>query len=326
MRILAGDIGGTNTRLQLVDNAGATPAVIASRSYPSQAYADLESAIGDFLAHHPHPKIDSACLAVAGPVQVSEAGQSARLTNLPWQLNSVSLSQKLGIPRLRLLNDFQATAYGIAGLQQAELVTLQEGSRKAKAPCLVLGAGTGLGVCQLIWQGDFYEAIPGEGGHLAFAPTSELEDELLHFMRLELGRVSCERLLSGSGISAIYRFLLHREAIGDDALLHGPDPAAAISAAALNGSSRRAEHALEIFCAIYGAVAGDLALINLAHGGVYIAGGIAPRILPLLQQGGFLHAFHAKGRMRPLSESMPVQVVTNTDVGLLGAALAGGRL
>jgi glucokinase len=331
VRILAGDIGGTKTLLQLADVEPATACctVRAERRFDSSAYPSLAPMAREFLAGEAAENVVSACFGVAGPVVDEGIRQHAGLTNLPWRLDSQELSSELAIPRVRLINDFQAIGYGIDGLQPSQLETVQERPRLAKGPRLVLGAGTGLGVAQMFRCAGHHEVYPTEAGHIAFAPCNDEQTELLGYLRREYGRVSCERLLSGAGIEAIYRFVTESgpaDPSRRERVLSAPDPAAAISVGALDGTDPEAVKSLELFASIYGGVAGDLALVTLATGGVYLAGGIAPKILPFINSERFREAFNDKGRMAPLTLAMSVQVITEPKVGLLGAALAAARL
>lgn len=330
-QVLAGDIGGTKTLLRLAAFDGTAPGgtTLAEQRFDSSAYADLAPMVEDFLGRDDAANLTAACFGVAGPVEGNAVHQYARLTNLPWQLDSERLAQRLGLPRVRLINDFQAVGYGIEALDAADLTTLQRAPARPRAPRVVIGAGTGLGVGLLFWDTDHYEAYPTEGGHAHFAAVDEEQAALLAHLRRQFGRVSYERLLSGPGLEAIYRFLAERtpdHSPADDPILLHEDPAAAVSARAAAAPNSLAARALELFVAIYGAAAGDLALTCLAYGGVYVAGGIAPKIIERLRGGTFMRAFHDKGRMRALVEDMPVHVVLNAKVGLLGAALAGSRL
>jgi glucokinase len=326
MRVLAGDIGGTNTRLVIAEVSGARVQVLTERRYASGQYAGLAEILRAFGSD---AGCETACFAVAGPIQHDGERQFARITNLPWQIDSESLTRELHGARVRLINDFQAVGYGIEALTAPDLVTLQAGRPVAHGPRAVLGAGTGLGQTVCVWQGDHYEALPTEGGHAHFAPTSGLEDELLRHQRKRHGRVSCERILSGGGLVQIYEFLKQRgearESPDVAAAMRAGDPGAAISDAALARRDALCGQALDLFVRIYGAHAGDLALSVLATGGVYLAGGIAPKIIARLRDGEFLRAFNDKGRMAPLVQAMPVHVVMNESVGLLGAALTAAR-
>jgi glucokinase len=330
MRVLAGDIGGTNVRLQVAEVVdGGIRAVTAAR-FESAHYATFDLLLREFLAMPEAVaagSLDAVCLAVAGPIRHTSSGQQAvKVTNLPWELDSAALARDFGFPRLRLINDFQAVGYGIEALTSDDLAVLQQGEPEPRGMRAVLGAGTGLGQAILVWQGEHCEAIPTEGGHVDFAPTDEEQVELWRYLKARYGRVSCERIVSGPGLVDIYTFLKERGGVPESPRLAGEirqsDPAMAISHAALTFGDPLASRALDLFVRVYGAQAGNFALSVLARGGVYIAGGIAPKIIDKLRDGNFIHAFRAKGRMSPLLERMPVSVVMNEDVGLLGAVLA----
>ncbi len=321
MKVLAGDLGGTHGRLWLAEVDGGPPRCLRETVYPSADYPDPADFIEDFLAGE---TVASACLAVAGPVETHDDGQTARITNLPWRLDSRKLAERLGLPRLRLINDFAAVGYGIDALQPKDLVTLQPGQPRPQASRVLIGAGTGLGVAILAWDGRRYRVLASEGGHVDFAPTEPLQSELWAWLQARHGHVSAERVLSGPGLVNLYRFLAQRRPEAADpalgAVLDQHDAPARISEHALWRGDALAREAVELFIRIYGAQAGNLALTALAHGGVFLAGGIAPKLLDLLHGGGFIAAFRAKGRMAPLMEEFPVQVIINTRVGLLGAA------
>ncbi|WP_303906699.1 glucokinase [Thiohalomonas denitrificans] len=334
IKVIAGDIGGTKTLIQLsafdVRQSSLRGEVLYEHRFESRAYAGLDAILQEFLdLTGPGEEVYSACLGVAGPVHDEDGHQRAKLTNLPWESDSRTVTDVLGIPRVRLINDFQAVGYGIDAMREEDLVSLQEAKPREQAPRLVVGAGTGLGVGLLAWKGDFYESYPTEGGHVHFAPVDDEQDALLQFLRNEYGRVSCERLVSGPGLENIYRFLVARDrgrTAGTDPLLNAPDPAAAISACAISHEEPLAVRAMDLFVTIYGQVTGDLALTTLAQGGIFIAGGIAPKILSQLQNGRFINAFREKGRMRSLVADIPVRVIVNPGVGLLGCALAASRM
>ena len=326
--LLAADVGGTKTLLQLLRPDPQAPhglTAIAEQRHASQAFASLETMVTAFLHEAGHGQPQSACLAVAGPIRQQAARQFSQLTNLAWRLDSQQLSEALRIPQLSLLNDFQAIGYSLEVLGEQELAPLQSAHADPDAPRLVVGAGTGLGVCLVIPEGTSYTSYPTEGGHLAFAPLDIQQESLYFFLRNQYRRVSYERLLSGAGLVNIYQFLLHARHEEDDPLLHGEDPAAAIGTHALNGQHPLAIEAVELFMRIYGAFVGDLALACLPRGGVYIAGGIAPKLLALLQRGEFLTAFQQKGRMSAIMGDFPIQVITNPASGLLGAARFAAR-
>lgn len=324
LHVIAADIGGTKTLLQLAEfKTGALRPrhVLREARYDSASYDDLAPLLADFLHGNDLP-LHGACFAVAGPVRCDATYQTAKLTNLPWQLDSRRLAADLDIPTVRLINDFEAVGYGIETLHADELVTLHARPAQAHGPRVVLGAGTGLGVALLMPCNDCYAVFPTEAGHMDFGGNDAMHDGLLAFLRAEYGHVSWERVVSGPGLVNIYRYLLARDgAPANDPLLQTADPAAAIATA----PDARATAALELFVHLYGAIAGNLALACLARGGVYLAGGIAARILPHLQQGNFAHSYTDKGRMRAVVENIPVHVVINPQVGLLGALLVAAR-
>lgn len=325
-RILAADVGGTKTLLQLRRHApGNDTTVLAEQRYPSADFDTLEAMVQHFLDEYALEPPQSACFAVAGPVHPLGERQTAQLTNLPWQLDSERMSETLGIPRVALLNDFQAIGYSLDELATDELVPLNPVGSVAGGPRLVVGAGTGLGVCTLFPDNGRYISYPSEGGHIAFAPRDREQEHLLQFLLQEHPRVSCERLVSGNGLVNIYRYLLQRDGDGTDPLLEQPDPAAAISEQAHAGQPHAVE-AVNLFCRIYGAFTGDMALNILPTGGIYIAGGIAPKLLHYLQDGTFMEAYLDKGRMSELVRGFSVQVITNARCGLLGAAHYATRL
>lgn len=332
MKVLAGDLGGTKTLLMIGECHGAEVRALFERRYDSAAFDSLLPMLQTFLreAGEHAQDVERACIAVAGPVTGLPDGQSASITNLPWRFDSASLATQLDIARVRLVNDFQGVGYGIEALSAEDVVTLQSGKPRTRGPRVVLGAGTGLGVGVLVWGRDFYEVLPSEGGHADFAPTDAEQVELLRSLMSEFDHVSAERLVCGSGLVRIYEFLRARDAAPESVALRVAmekgDAAAEISAAAQAGTDRLAQAALDLFVRLYGAQAGNLALTVLASGGVYVAGGIAAKIIDKLRDGVFLKAFLAKGRMASLLIDMPVHVVLNTRVGLLGAALAASRL
>ncbi|HEY9148569.1 MAG TPA: glucokinase [Gammaproteobacteria bacterium] len=325
--LLAADVGGTKTLLQLrtIDGTGHAT-TIAEQRYPSGDFASLEELVAHFLRENGQLRPDSACLAVAGPVQQHGEYQSASLTNLPWQLDSRMMSERLGIPLLALLNDFQAIGYSIDELGAEDLAPLHRQPVRRGAPRLVVGAGTGLGVGTLYPDNGRYISYPGEGGHMAFAPRDSQQLELLQFLQQQYDRVSWERLVSGAGLVNIYRFLLPPSQRERDPLLAQADAAAAIGQHAGSAAHPVAASAVRLFCRLYGAFTGDLALTTLPAGGIYIAGGIAPKLLSYLQEGPFVAAYLDKGRMHQLVHGFPVQVITNPRCGLLGAAHFAARL
>lgn len=329
MRVLAGDIGGTKTILQIADIFPNSFRVVHEQTYESRLYPEFLPVVKEFLKSAT-ARIDlilaSACFGVAGPV----TGREARTTNLPWRIDADACARELKINNISLINDFQAIGYGIEGLSNDDLVELQQGKEQRAGPRAVIGAGTGLGEGILVSRGDRYEILASEGGHVDFGPTDEIQMDLLKFLRTRHERVTYERVVSGAGLESIYAFLCERKprevSAELTASIGGGDGAAHISQFAIENKDPLASQALEIFCTVYGAQAGNLALTCLATGGVYVAGGIAPKIISCLKEGAFMRAFRNKGRMAPLLEAMPVRVIMNPKVGLIGAALMAERI
>jgi glucokinase len=352
--LLAGDIGGTKTILSLVTTRPATnlphpssalPSLthLCRKTFPSRGYTDLVPLVQEFLQVAQQecgdlPPLGAACFGIAGPV----VENASELTNLGWFLRAENLSQELKIPQVTLINDFAATGYGVLGLQPSDVETLQVGAPKANAPIAILGAGTGLGQGFLIRQADGYQTYPSEGGHADFAPRSDLEFQLLRYLleRYNIDRISAERVISGMGVGAIYQFLRdrtpERETPAMTALYRDwehqighesktIDLAAEVSKAAQAKTDPLCQEAMNLFIDAYGAEAGNLALKLLPYGGLYIAGGIAAKNLPLMKSGRFMAAFSKKGRVSPLLKQVPVHVVLNSDVALIGAALYAAR-
>ena len=317
--ILAGDIGATNARLAFFEAINGRLKLASEAVFLSRQYAGLEEILAEFLRNRAEP-VDVACLGVAGPVRMGRAEPS----NLPWVIESSRLARALKLPSMFLINDLEANAWGISDLEPEDLVTLNPGTHGAVGNQAVIAAGTGLGQAGIFWDGRQYHAFACEGGHADFAPHNQLQIELLEYLMKKFGRVSCERVLSGPGLLNIYHFLREKDANEEPKWLAEEmanlDPAAVVSKAALAGKCPICQQALDLFVSIYGAEAGNLALKMLATGGVYVAGGIAPKILPKLRTQMFMEAFVDKGRMRPLMEGIPVQVIVNENAGLLGAA------
>ena len=328
MRGIAADVGGTKTLLAVVEpGPDGRPHVLARRRYASAEWEDPYRLLADFAAAEPAARgAEAACLAVAGPVETAGDGQRARVTNLPWRLEGAAVARALGVPRARLVNDFEAVVHGLDALAPAGLETLQPGEPCPGAPRAVIGAGTGLGMAAAVPAADGWRVLPSEGGHADFAPADAEQAALAEWLRERLGRVTAEHVLSGPGLGRILDFLCAREGAQPGpalaAALAAGDRAAAIGRAALAGEDPLAVRAVELFVRIYGARAGDLALLLLARGGVYVAGGIAPRLAPFFRAGGFLEAFRAKPPMEALLAAMPVHLVLDPEAGLLGA----GRL
>jgi glucokinase len=319
--IVAADIGGTKTRLALLDGA----ALRFEQQHDSAAFGGFAAVLERFLAEAraalgAAPRLERACIGVAGPV----VGARVRVTNLPWELDARALEREFGIGRVRLVNDFVANAYGVDALAAESLATLQAGAPVAGAPRVLIGAGTGLGVAYVVPDRGEPRVVPSEGGHVGFAPADEEQAGLWRFLHARLGRVEAEHVVSGPGLARIYEHL--REvghlpvSLALERELAEGDAAPAIVRHALGHGDALAAAAVDLFLACYGAVAGDHALCVIARGGVYVAGGIAAKLLPRLSAGRFLAAFDDKGAFSSLARAMPVHVVLDERLGLLGAA------
>jgi len=318
--ILAGDIGGTKTHLALFSHQNKNLKAEFQKTYPSQQYSGLEPLLQDFLAAGKH-LIARASFGVAGPLVDGKVNPP----NLDWIIDPSSLAKILGLASVSLLNDLEAAAYGIFTLAPDEFLVLNEGVIRRPGNKVLIAAGTGLGETIIFDDGKNYYPIASEGGHADFAARNELEIELLRFLIARYGHVSYERVVSGPGLAAIYDFLRERT----DSVVPGwfqekiaasGDPSPVISQAALAGEPEIAVKALDLFVSSYGAEAGNLALKGKAIGGVYVGGGIAPKILDKLKSGTFLQSFNDKGRYRDLVSSIPVYVITNDKAALRGAA------
>lgn len=343
--VLAGDIGGTKTILRLVEEStGTSWQTLYEALYPSRDFPDLVPivqrfllAAGQQLSKPVRPQ--KACFAIAGPV----VNDTCVLTNLAWFLDARRLESELEISKISLINDFAAVGYGILGLDSQDLYTLQAATPQPEAPIAVIGAGTGLGQGFLIQQTGGYQVFSSEGGHTDFAPRNELEFQLLQYLRdkYDIQRISVERVVSGQGIVAIYQFLRDRQIAQESPEIgqiirtweqetgrseKSVDPAAAIAKAALEKSDRLSEQTMQLFVEAYGTEAGNVALKLLPYGGLYVAGGIAAKILPLMKEGSFLRSFGQKGRVSPLLEKVPISIVLNPQVGLIGAAICASRI
>jgi glucokinase len=320
--ILAGDIGGTNARLALFDVQSGEYKLAQLSIFPSRHYAGLDQIVSEFVTTAGQ-RPTQACFGVAGPVTNGRVEAS----NLPWIIEAKRLADELRISKAVLINDLEATGWGIGALSAKDVVALNNVISIAGSVAgnqAVIAAGTGLGEGGLYWDGRRYHVFASEGGHCDFAPQGDLQVELYGYLRGRYGHVSWERVLSGPGLVNVFEFLrdtgkgkppdwLAAEMVESDA-------AAAISHAALSGQCAVCEQALEIFVSVFGAEAGNLGLKLKATGGVFLAGGIAPKILPKLATPMFLEAFLSKGRLRHLMEIMPIQVITNDKLALLGAA------
>lgn len=329
MRVLAGDIGGTSTRLCTAECTEGTCRPRRTQRFASVRYTGLAEILGEFLQQESAPSFDAVCLAIAGPVRTTSAGQTAKVTNLPWEIESSALAQTFGFPRIRLINDFEAVGYGLPMLGASDFVVLQKGAPAPCGPRALIGAGTGLGQAILVWQGNHYAVIPTEGGRADFGPVDELQLDLARYLLRQYGHASYEMILSGPGLVRLYAFLRARGATAESATvaqaMQTGDPAEALTQAALHQGDPLAQQALDLFVRIYGAQAGNLALAAGATGWIYIAGGIAPKIISVFGEN-FLSAFRNKGAMAHYVRAIPVRVITNTEVGLHGAALVAARL
>lgn len=318
--ILAGDIGGTKVNLGLFELPGGRLKLSREASFPSRRYATLQQLVAEFLSGAGNPVVERACFGIAGPVRNGRV----QVTNLPWQVEAAELSAELKISAVFLVNDLEANAYGLAELPPSDFCVLNPGDQNATGNAAIISAGTGLGEAGLYWDGAKFNPFACEGGHSDFAPRTKLDAELFEYLAGRFGRVSWERVLSGSGLFHIYEFL-RDTGRGDEpdalaAAMNQADPAAVISEWGMNGKSSRCTQAVDLFVSYYGAEAGNLGLKMMATGGVYIGGGIAPKMLPRLQQGDFLAAFMDKSPMQALVKAMPVRVVLNSATALLGAA------
>ena len=317
--ILAGDIGGTNARLAYFQPQNGRFQLVSERVFPSREHQGLGEIVTRFLDES-GTRPEAACFGIAGPVRNGRVETS----NLPWVIEQSALASQIHLAATLLINDLEASAWGIGALGTEDLVTLNPGAGSVSGNQAVVAPGTGLGEAGLFWDGNRHHVFACEGGHTDFAPQDDLQIELLRYLQQRFGHVSYERILSGPGLVNVYEFLCSsgcgKESAELAAAMKAGDPAAAISHAALAGNDSLATKALDVWIAVYGAEASNLALKTMATGGLFLAGGISPKILPKLKGPLFLNAFLAKGRLRPLVEAMPVHVVTNEKSGLLGAA------
>jgi len=315
MKIVAGDIGGTKVLLQFVDASKTARTVLAEQRYESHAYATFDEMLGAFVKDHVDGTIDAACFAVAGPV----FGDHAEVTNLSWKMDASALARQFSIGRVSLINDFYAVALGVPILTPADFIVLNAGAQVPFAPIAILGAGTGLGEANLVHDGVKWDVIPSEGGHGDFAPQDEEQTRLFLALHAKYGHVSWERLLSGLGLVNIHNFLSGQDRPYDETL------PMEIAKAFANGDSVAAR-TFAIFVDIYGAETGNMALRTLARGGVYLAGGVAGKNIDRFTDGRFVEAFLRKGRFQNVLAAIPVNLITNPKVGLLGAVEMATRL
>ncbi len=318
--ILAGDIGGTNTRLALFEKIEKGFKSVAEKQFSSSAHQHLAEIVRVFLQENSHP-VDRACFGVPGPVRENVA----KLQNLPWIVDTNNLKRIFEHHYVWLINDLEANAYGLNELDENEFAVLNEGEAHPSGNQAVISAGTGLGQAGIYHENGELRPFATEGGHADFAPRNELEMELLRYLLTKFERVSVERVVSGMGLPNIYEFLRDVKGAEEprwlaEEIRENGDLGAVVSNCGLSGKSAICEQTLEMFVSLYGAETGNLALQFLATGGVYLGGGIAPKILPILKEEIFLKAFTAKGRMSELLEKIPVRVILNDKAALIGAA------
>lgn len=324
--LLAGDIGATKTSLGVYSTEKGPREPIVEETFPSSRFSSLEMLVGEFLSQ-PDLDVDRAVFGVAGPVI---SGQ-ATITNLSWVVDEAQLKKKLGFSSVFLLNDLKALAQGVPLLKAEDLYIINKGEPSLDGTKAVIAPGTGLGEAFLTWDGSRYRAYASEGGHADFAPTNPLESSLLRYLQEKWGHVSYERICSGMGLPNIYDYLRDSGHADEPAWLAeqlstADDQTALIINAALENKAKLCTDTLNLFCSVLGAETGNLALKVLATGGVYLGGGIPPRILPALQKEGFMQAFLNKGRLSDVLKNIPVYVILNSKIALIGAAFYGLEL
>ncbi|HED17608.1 MAG TPA: glucokinase [Gammaproteobacteria bacterium] len=325
MKVIAGDIGGTKTSLALFDVSGTKPDMLVMETWPSQDYASLDDIIKLFISTRPGT-YEYACFGVAGPVR----NGISQTTNLPWHIDAQKLAQTAGVRRAWLLNDLEANAWGINALDDEDFCILNEGQPDAYGNACVIAAGTGLGQAGITMDGQHLRPFASEGGHADFAPQTEMDIALLRYLQQRYGHVSWERVVSGMGLVNIHEFLHAHYGTEPPRWLVDEmakeDKAAAISKGAQSGQCEICSETLDMFARLYGAEAGNQALKIMATGGVYIGGGIAPKILDNLREPAFMQGFCGKGRMQSLMQSMPVKVILNDRTALYGPAVYAATL
>ena len=316
MAVLAGDAGGTKSRFLLKQGEK----VLLKEKFYNRYYESFSEVLKDFLTKK-RVKISKACLGIAGPILHNRCAA----TNLPWEIDGSFLSSEFKIPKVRLINDMEANAYGISCLKKEEFVVLNPGEKDAKGHAALISAGTGLGEAGLFWSGKGHRPFATEGSHADFAPRNELEIHLLCYLKKKYGHVSYERAVSGMGIANLYRFLVdqgvEKSSLAVEKVFEeGGDPPEAISEGALKLKDKTCLRVMEWFISLYGAEAGNVALKFLSKGGLYVGGGIAPKILPLFKKETFMTAFVDKGRFCDLLKQIPVKIILNEETALIGAA------
>lgn len=318
MSYLAGDIGGTKTHLALYQDQGGKTTCVKDQKFPSKDYPNLRTIVKKFLVGVGF-EIERACFGIAGPV---EEGKS-KATNLPWLIDSKQLETELKIEKVALINDLEANAYGLKVLSDDEFFILNEGDPNAYGNQAMISAGTGLGEAGIYFDGKDHLPFACEGGHTDFGPRNEVEDQLLHYLRKKFEHVSYERILSGPGLYTLYQFVVETKQEDEDPealeLINNGDSPRLVSQLGLSGESAACAKTLQLFASIYGAEAGNIALKIFALGGVFIGGGIAPKILEVIKKGDFMESFMGKGRFAQLLSDIPVKVVLNDNTALLGS-------
>lgn len=333
MKLLAGDIGGTKTILQVLEYRDGALHPVVEKRYPSQEYDTFERILIQFYSEFGVERKDivSACIGVAGPITQSKQRVTSRITNLPWKLDSVDLAEQFSSGNFELINDFQAIGYGIESLADDDIVVIQQADPVEKGTKAIIGAGTGLGQAFMVWDSgeSAYKVHPSEAGHSSFSPVTGSEKQLLDYLSNKSEFVSLEQVVSGPGITNIYHCLSQQKSnMPSEILLSANDSVdmtPAIVKQALQNADPMAVEALEIFVHAYGVAAGNLALTVGATGGVYVAGGIAPKLREKIEDGRFVAAFNAKSKMKSWLEAVPVYLILNEHTGLLGAANYGLR-
>lgn len=319
--VLAGDLGGTHCRLVYASVSGSHVSIEQEAHYLAGDYPDFETILSHFIEEYGSDMEPSAaCFAVAGPVH----GQRVKLTNLPWILDTAVLARCIGIDSVSLINDFAANGYSLSALEDNDWHLLQRGEPSSGTRA-VLGAGTGLGMALVTGEAGTVQVLSSEGGHMDFAPVDEEQNELLRFLCQRQPRVSYEHVLSGPGLVRLYEYCLDRKNLSSTIDLRVSDAPALVSARALRENDPQALEALALFCRIYGSCAANLALVGLATGGVYLAGGIATKLMEVIERSDFLQAFNNKPPMQDLLQRIPVRIITNPRAGLLGAAWYAGN-
>ncbi|MFC1747230.1 glucokinase [Pseudomonadota bacterium] len=332
MKVVAGDIGGTKTFLQIVEFNDDGYTVHFERLFSSAEHSGFADVLRDFIDTVPDKiklGIEAACIAVAGPI--SSDKKSAKVTNLPWRVELSEIKAECHVSKARLINDFEAVGHGIAGLKPDDLLCLQEGTPSSHGHCAIIGAGTGLGMGQVFWNQEQRHIFPSEGGHADFSPNDDQQKELLAYLTKKHKHVSWEHVVSGPGLVNIYNFLRSTKTTKEckdirQAMRGNVDKSAVISKFATDVQDPLSTQALELFVRTYASVAGNLALTTLPFGGLYIAGGIAPKISSFLTQKEFISSFRNKSKMSPLLDQIPVYLVQNSTVGIIGASIVASQL